>query len=122
MEPSPSSDPHEQVGPSSNKHVTIALITDCPTITVHVGKHYQALIDSGAAVSLVRYSMYQSMDTSLKTAIQSPMRALEITTLQLQIADFKFLHNFIICDRLPDTEILFGINVQKKFALSYAWD
>ena len=98
-----------------------------------MGKHYKALIDSGAAISLVKYSMYQNVDNSLRTAMQStsihlntvdgsPMTALRITTLQLQIADFKFSYNFIICDRLPDTEILFGINLQKKFALSYAWD
>ena len=42
--------------------------------------------------------------------------------LQLRIADFKFIHNFIICDRLPDTEILFGIDIQKKISLPYAWD
>ena len=104
---------------------------DCPTITVHAGKHYNALKDSGAAVSLVRYSMYQNIDNSLKTAIQttsihlntvegSPMTALGITTLQLQI-DFKLLHNFILYDMLTNTEILFGTNVQKKFALHYAW-
>ena len=50
------------------------------------------------------------------------MTALGITTLQLQMAEFKFSYNFIVHDRLPDTEILFGIDVQKKFALSYAWD
>ena len=50
------------------------------------------------------------------------MTSLAITTLQLWIADFKFLHTFLICDRLHNTEILFGINVQKKFALSYAGD
>ena len=50
------------------------------------------------------------------------MTALGITTLQLWIANFKFLHNFIICDILPNTDILFGIDVQKKFTLSYAWD
>ena len=132
VEPSPSSDPHEQGGPSSNKHVTIAIITDCPTITVHAGKHYKALLDSGAAISLVRYSTYQNTDNSLKTAIQttlihlntvdgSPMTALGITTLQLQIVDFKFLHSFIVCDRLPNIELLFGINVQKKFPISYDW-
>ena len=125
--------PHEQRGPSSNKNMTIALITDCPTITVHAGKCYKALIDSGAAVLLVRYSTYKNIDGHLKTAIQpilihlntadgSPMRALGITTLQLQIADFKFSHTFIICDRLLHTEILFGIDVQMKFALSCAWD
>ena len=80
MEPSPSSDPHEQGGPSSNNNVTIALITDCPTITMHAGKCYKALIDSGAAVSLVRYSMYQNIDNNLKTAIQS-------TSIHLNTAD-----------------------------------
>ena len=131
MEPSSSSDPQELGGPSSNKNVTIALIMDCPTIIVHAQKHYKALIDSGTAVSLVRWSIYQNIDDNLKTAIQStsihlntaggsPMTALGITTLQLWTADFKFPHNFIICDRLPDTEILFGIDVQKKFSLSCA--
>ena len=48
--------------------------------------------------------------------------ALGMTTFHLRIADFKFTHNFIICDRLPDTEIIFGIDVQKKFSLLYAWD
>ena len=36
--------------------IIVAHITDCPTITVHVGKCYKALIDSGAAISLLRYS------------------------------------------------------------------
>ena len=45
VEPSPSSDPHEQGGPSSNHNVTIALITEC----------YKDYIDSGASVSLARY-------------------------------------------------------------------
>ena len=99
---------------------------------MHIGKCYKALTDSGAAVSLVRYSLYQNVDNSLKTAKQttsiylntadrSPMTALEITVLHIWIADFQFLHSFIICDRLSNTEILFGIDVQKKFALSYAW-
>ena len=52
----------------------------------------------------------------------SPMMALGMTTLHLGIADFKFIHIFIICDRPLDTEILFGIDIQKKFSLSYAWD
>ena len=45
------------------------------------------------------------------------MTALGMTVLHLKIADFKFTHNFIICDRLPDTEIIFGIDVQKKFSI-----
>ena len=106
---------------------------DCPTITVHTGKCYKALIDSGAAMSLIRSSTYQFIDDSFKTPIQptttklntvdgSPMMALGMTSLHLKIADFKFTYNFIICNRLPDTEIIFGIDVQRKLSLSYAWD
>ena len=58
----------------------------------------------------------------LNTADGSPMTALGITTLQLRMVDFKFLHKFIICDRLPNMELLFGIDEQKKLSLSYAWD
>ena len=47
---------------------------------------------------------------------------LPMTALHLRIADFKFTHNFVICNRLPNTEIIFGIDVQKKFSISYAWD
>ena len=94
---------------------------------------FKVLIDSGAAVLLIRYSTYQLIDDTFKTPIQattttvntadgSPMTALGMTALILRIAKFKFTHNFIICDRLPDTEIIFGIDVQKKFSLSYAWD
>ena len=104
---------------------------DCPTITVHAGKCYKVLIDSGAAISLITYSTYQLIYNSFKTPIQltttklnaadrSPMMALEITALQLRIVDFKFTYNFIIYDRLPGTEIIFGIDIQKKFSLSYA--
>ena len=111
----------------------MALIMDCPTITVHTGKYYKALINSGAAIPLIRYSAYQLIDDSFKTPIQPttttlntadglPMMALGMTALHLRIADFKFTHNFIICDRLPDTEIIFGIDIQKKFLPSYAWD
>ena len=106
---------------------------DCPTITVHARKCYKALINSEAAISLIRYSTYQLIDDSFKTPIQPTtttlntadglsIMALGMTALHLRIADFKFTHSFIICDRLPDTEIIFGIDVQKKFSLSYAWD
>ena len=50
------------------------------------------------------------------------MTALCMTMLHLKIADFKFTHNFISCNRLPDTEITFHIDVQKKFSILYAWD
>ena len=111
----------------------MALITHCPTITVHVGKHNKALIDSGAAISLIRYSTYQTVDSSFKTPTRttttklntadgSLMMALGITVLHLRIEDFNLTHIFIICDRLPNTEILFGIDIQKKSPCHIALD
>ena len=113
--------------------ITIAHITDCPTITVHTGKCYKALIDSGAAISLLRYSTHKKIEDCYKTPIQpttaklntadgSPMSAIGTMALHLRIAEFKFTHNFIICDQLPEPELIFGIDIQRKFSLSYAWD
>ena len=81
--------------------VTIAHITDCPTRTVHAGKCYKALIDSEAAISLLRYSTYKKIEDCYKTPIQpttaklntangSPMSAIGTTALHLRIAEFKF--------------------------------
>ena len=58
----------------------------------------------------------------MNTADGSPMSAIGATSLHLRITEFKFTHNFIICDQLPETELIFDINIQKKFSLSYAWD
>ena len=121
------------MGADIQETVTVACIMDCPTITVHASKCYKALIDSGTAISLIRYSTNQHIDNSFKTPIQpttakvntadsSPMTALGITALHLRIADFKFTHNFVLGNRLPDTEIIFGIDIQKKFSFSYVWD
>ena len=51
----------------------------------------------------------------------SPMSALGMTSLHLRIAEFKLTHNFIICDQLPETELIFGIDIQRKFSISYVW-
>ena len=86
-------------------------------ITVHAGKCYKALIDSGATISLLQHSTYKNIEGSYKTPIQpptaklntadgSPMTALGMTALHLRIVEFKFTHNFVICDRLLDTEII----------------
>ena len=128
IDPSPSSDSPEQGGLLSSNQMTVALITDCPTIMIYAGKCYKTLIDSGSAISLIRYSIYQTIDSSFKSPIQTtttkmntkdwlPMTALGMMPLQLRIAHFKYAHNFIICDRLPDMEILFGIDMQKKVSL-----
>ena len=129
----PSPTTHSQRWPPSDDIITIAYIRDCPTVTIHAGKHYQALIDSVAAISLIRHSTYKQIEDCYKTPIQptaaklntangSPMTTLGSTALHLHIADFTFTHNFIICNQLPDTELIFGIDIQKKFSLSYAWD
>ena len=44
---------------------------DCPTITVHARKCYNALIDSGAAILLIRYATYQLIGDSFKIPIQA---------------------------------------------------
>ena len=50
------------------------------------------------------------------------MTALGMMVLHLRIADFKLIHNFVNCNRLLDTEIIFGIDIPKKFSISCAWD
>ena len=50
------------------------------------------------------------------------MTALGMTALHLRVAEFKYTHSFIICDRLLDPKIIFGIDIQKKFSIFYAWD
>ena len=121
--------PHEWGGPLAEETITVVHIMDCPTITVHAGKWYKALIDSGAAISLLRYSAYKNIEDSCKMPIQpttakmntadgSPMSALGMTALHKRIAKFKFTHNFIVCTQLPDTELIFGIDIQKTFSIS----
>ena len=124
---------HKSEGLPNKDTIIIAHITDCPTITVHAGKCYKALTDSGAAISLLRYSTYKRIEDCYKTPIQpttaklntadgSLMSAIATTALHLRIAEFKFTHNFIICDQLPETKLIFGIDIQREFSLSYAWD
>ena len=120
-------------GPEAEDTVTVARIMDCPTITVHASKCYKALIDSRAAISLIKYSTYKHIDHRFKTAIQpttaklntadgSLMTALGMTALYLRTSDFQFTHNFVISNRLPGTVLIFGMDIQKKFSISYEWD
>ena len=57
------------------------------------------------------YSPIQPSTAKLNTADGTLMTALGMTALHLRIADFKFTHNFVICNRLPDAELIFGIDV-----------
>ena len=59
--PSLSNGSIEWEGPPVEETTTVVHIMDCPTITVHAGKWYKALIDSGAAISLLRYSAYKNI-------------------------------------------------------------
>ena len=70
---------------------------------------------------VIKKTPIQPTTAKLSTADGSPMMALGSTALHLWIAEFKFTHNFIICNQLPETELIFGIDIQ-KFSLSYAWD
>ena len=74
-------------------------------ITVHAGKCYKALIDSGTAISLLHYSTYQSIKDSFKTPLQptttklntangSSMTALGMTALHLWIMEFQVYPQF----------------------------
>ena len=66
---------------------------DCSTVTVHAGKCYQGLIDSGADISLLCHSTYKQIEDCYKTPIQptaklntadgSPMTTLGSTALHL---------------------------------------
>ena len=97
---------------------------------MHAGKRFKALIDSGAALLLAHTCVYNMIKecyvtkilpaaVHLKTADRSSMSSLGKTTLHLHITNFMFYHTFIICDKLLETDILFGIDIQKRYSLSY---
>ena len=62
----------------------------------------------------------QPTTAKLNKADGSPMLAIGTTALHLRLTEFT--HNFIICDQLQEMELIFGIDMQRKFSLSYAWD
>ena len=49
--------------------ITVACIMDCPTITVHAGKYYKELIDSGVTILLLRYSTYKKIEDCYKIPV-----------------------------------------------------
>ena len=109
------------------KTITVAHIMDCPTIMVHAGKCYKALINSGAYISLLQYSTYKNIGDSYKTPIQpttaklntadgSLMTALGMAASDLRIVEFKFTHNYVICDRLPDRDYFWHRHTEEVFS------
>ena len=132
LEPSPSSDEDEWVGQSSNAHYTIGLVSDCPTLTVHTGKRFKALISSGGAISLAHTSVYNMIEDHYKTKIlptavniktvgRSSMSSLGKTTLHLCTANFKILTYFHYMWQAARNWYLFCIDIQKRYSLSYGW-
>ena len=100
---------------------------------MHAGRRCKALINFGAALLLVHASVYNLIDdqnktrilpaaVTLKTADGSAVSLLGKATLHLHIANFRFSHTFIIYDKLPDTDILFGIDIQRRYLIPYNWD
>ena len=49
----------------------------------------------------------QPTKAKLNTADSSLMSAIGTIALHLRIAECKFTHNFIICDQLPEMELIF---------------
>ena len=103
------------------------------TATVDAAKRFKALTGSGAALSLAHTSIYNmtkdhyktkilSAAVHLKTAEGSSMSSLGKATLHFHTANFKFFHTFVICDKLPETDLLFGIDIQKRYSLSHSLD
>ena len=100
---------------------------------VHAGKRFKVLINSGVALSLAHTSVYNMIEdhsrtkilsaaVHLKTADGSAKSSLDMATLHLCTANFNFSHAFIIYDKLLDTDILFGMDIQKWYPLSCSWD
>ena len=119
-------------GHSSNQY-TIGLVSDCPTVTVHAGKRFKALIDSGAALSLACTSIYNMIEdhyktkilpaaVHLKTADGSSMSSLGKATLHLCIANFKFSHNLHHMWQATRHRYFIWYRYTKRYSLSYSWD
>ena len=54
--------------------ITVVCIMDCPMITVHAGKCYKAVINLGAAISLLQYSTYKTLRTVSRPPYNPPQQ------------------------------------------------
>ena len=127
LDPSPSSDKDEWGGHSSN-HYTIWLVLDCLTVMVHAGKRFKVVIDSGAALSLTCTNIHNMIEDPYKTKIIPTALHLKIaegssmSSLGKAIYTFALLTLSISIPSSYVTDILFGIDIQKRYSLSYGWD
>ena len=115
-------------------HYTISAVDSCPEVAVYAGKHLAALVDSGAAVSLIHLQAYKLMPDTLKTAITlpgeletlttangSPMHIIRHATITLHLKNLRVTHHFIIVESLM-TDVILGIDFQREYQISYDWD
>ena len=59
--------------------------------------------------------LIQPTTAKLNTANGLLMTAPGMTALHLRIADFKFTHHIVLCDRLPDTEVILELTFKRSF-------
>ena len=91
-------------------------------------------MDSEAAVSLIHLQAYKLMPDTLKTAITlpgeletlttadgSPMHIIRHATITLHLKNLRVTHHFIVDESLM-TDIILGIDFQRKYQISYDWD
>ena len=112
----------------------ISAVDSCPEVAVYAGKCLAALVDSGAAVSLIHLQAYKLMPDTLKTAITlpgkletlttadgSPMHIIGHATITVHLKNLRVTHHFIIVES-QITDIILGIDLQREYRISYDWD
>ena len=104
-----------------------------------MGKQLAALVDSGAAVSLIHLQAYKLMPDTLKTAITLPgeletlttadgspmhivgMHIVGHATITIHLKNLRVTHHFIVVKSLM-TDVILGIDFQREYRISYDWD
>ena len=112
----------------------ISAVDSCPGVAVYAGKCLAALVDSGAAVSLIHLQAYKLMPDTLKTAITlpgeletlttadgSPMHIIGHATITLHLKNLRVTHHFIVVESLM-TDVILCIDFQREYRISYDWD
>ena len=125
----------DQGGQNKTKaHYMISAVDSCPEVAVYVGKCLAALVDSGAAVSLIHLQAYKLMPDTLKTAItlpgkletlttadSSPMHIIRHATITLHLKNLRVTHHLTVVESLM-TDVIMGIEFQREYRISYDWD
>ena len=122
----------DQGGKNKTKaHYTISAVDSCREIVVYAGKCLAALVDSGAAVSLIHLQAYKLMPDTLNTAITlpgeletlttadgSPMHIIRHATITLHLKNLRVTHHFIIISSLM-TDVILSTDFHREYRISY---